>query len=1104
MSTHQKEVNEELFSQRLHPATMSAFAMSPLLRRAVVAAGNAVKVVDLADDIRELPDDGFVVQEERGNLRQMDWTADGQVLTVASDTGVVYNYLASLPVLAEAHGTNYMYLTSLLELSVFSALAENAGKPPKYVIRIAMEPTFAALGPRHAALGMNNHVYFHELDGDRCALVAEREYLGSVDSVHLNAEMAAVCSEGRLQLHAIADAESGAARTLPDRSDDADITCAAMTKDFLLYGTSRGLLVYYYLADYAQVSEFRHETGITKIFPNELATRVVVIDDSGAGWLYHPATDKLLPIPKFSPMTSQVLWDTSDWGVIVAHDPRQVHVYVYVPHSVQGPHVLHLASTKCTSGLRPIVVNNGTLISQAESGAILNQTLQTHETIAFVAKKGGAGPEKLRLCFQENINLLRFARAWEIAKLLDDTELFAKLGQAALNSLDIPYALRAYRQMGDAAMTMALGKLERVEDFSLLAGHVALLSDDYARAQELFLSSLRPVAALEMRRDLLHWEHALKLARTLAPDQVPSIAREFAQQLEFKGDYEQALSMYKAGRVRDPTGAMGAARARALAAQDAQCRAGIARTTIRLGDVHEGIQLALETQDVQVCRDCAEILDSLKQYQDAARLYEAGEQPEKAAKIYIKTKNWSAAKPLMENISAPKLHAEYARAKEAEGKYDEAATAYERAKETDSVVRLCLERLNKPQKAFQLVRESKSSQAGLLVAKHCTSVGDHRSAIEFLLLAKRSEDAFEVAVTNEQMEAFTTALGKEGSHDEYKRVAQYYDARNDALKAGEFWFLCKDYSKALRLFLQCGERAVNQAIEVVGRARNDMLTHTLIDFLMGETDGVPKDPNFIFKLYMALGNYPQAAKTAIIISRQEQELGNYRVAHSILFDTHHELSMQRLRVSQELAHNLMLLHSYVLVKPLSKLGDHLSAARMLIRVAKNISKFPLHVVPILTSTVIECHKAGLRGSAFEYAAMLMRPEYRPMLQEPYKRKIESIVRKPGDKTDVEEPETPSPFDPSARLRETELECPSTRNFIPYCVATGRHVVLADMCLCPSCGFAACFSAFTRLIESEGACQMCLKPVDLSTIIKMEEADAKAWVVKQVAKSDKKG
>jgi hypothetical protein len=29
-------------------------------------------------------------------------------------------------------------------------------------------------------------------------------------------------------------------------------------------------------------------------------------------------------------------------------------------------------------------------------------------------------------------------------------------------------------------------------------------------------------------------------------------------------------------------------------------------------------------------------------------------------------------------------------------------------------------------------------------------------------------------------------------------------------------------------------------------------------------------------------------------------------------------------------------------------------------VAKNISKFPAHVVPILTSTVIECQRAGLK------------------------------------------------------------------------------------------------------------------------------------------------
>ena len=204
----------------------------------------------------------------------------------------------------------------------------------------------------------------------------------------------------------------------------------------------------------------------------------------------------------------------------------------------------------------------------------------------------------------------------------------------------------------------------------------------------------------------------------------------------------------------------------------------------------------------------------------------------------------------------------------------------------------------------------------------------------------------------------------------------------------------------------------------------------------------------------------------------------------------------------------MLLHSYVLVRPLTKMNDHLSGARMLIRVAKHISKFPMHVVPILTSTVIECHRAGLRNSAYEYASMLMRPEYRSQVRHPthesgttrwatpmclarlmtvltptrgalrsqigeaYKRKIEAIVRKPGDKTDLDEPETPSPFDPNARVAETCLECPSTRNTIPYCAATGRHIVLQDLTMCPSCSFPALFSEFTKMVEAEGMCPMC--------------------------------
>jgi WD repeat-containing protein 19 len=50
------------------------------------------------------------------------------------------------------------------------------------------------------------------------------------------------------------------------------------------------------------------------------------------------------------------------------------------------------------------------------------------------------------------------------------------------------------------------------------------------------------------------------------------------------------------------------------------------------------------------------------------------------------------------------------------------------------------------------------------------------------------------------------------------------------------------------------------------------------------------------------------------------------------------------------------------------------------------------VVPILTSTVVECAKAGLKQSAFTYAAQLMRPEYRKKIDQKYQKRIEAIVR----------------------------------------------------------------------------------------------------------------
>lgn len=94
-------------------------------------------------------------------------------------------------------------------------------------------------------------------------------------------------------------------------------------------------------------------------------------------------------------------------------------------------------------------------------------------------------------------------------------------------------AIRVYRHLGDVAMVWSLESIQDIEDRNLLSGYLAMYLENFNLAQDLFLGSSQPLAALEMRRDLLHWDHALQLANRLAPDQIPYISREYAQQLEF-------------------------------------------------------------------------------------------------------------------------------------------------------------------------------------------------------------------------------------------------------------------------------------------------------------------------------------------------------------------------------------------------------------------------------------------------------------------------------------------------------------------------------------------------------------------------------------------
>eukprot|EP01116_Phalansterium_solitarium_P013666 TRINITY_DN3106_c0_g1_i10.p2 TRINITY_DN3106_c0_g1~~TRINITY_DN3106_c0_g1_i10.p2 ORF type:complete len:1339 (+),score=616.68 TRINITY_DN3106_c0_g1_i10:197-4213(+) len=1019
ISTHMKEIGQELFSSKLFNSALTDICFSAALKKTAVCGDNTIKVVDVGN--WKSVTDTFMIENEV--VDKLSWTKDGTILSVSTESGAVYNFLTKIPMINAVSDTRWSCLASLRAVSVVDSLVPDRN----IVIDLDFEPLFVALGPLHVSVGVNNHAWFYKVANDSQAMVAKKEYLGTVERITINqVYAAALLQEGRVQLHGIEPSVTQSKLFPEKEGDEASITCCELTKDFLIYGTSKGVIVYFSLSDWTQLSEYKHDKGlaIKGVWPNPTGSRIVFVDANNDGYIYSPVSDdQLVQIPKFPITVSRVMWDSADAGVFVVADLECEKLYTYTFHAFSTTQAVatQIATSKPAERYVAVLTHNGVFTAIGDTGLGVKITLASHE---YIAPPNTLTVDKAKKAFNQCLALGRLKDCWELSMKCKDKDLWSQLCKQAMMLLDIDTAINVYRQVGDAAMVLALHKLRSVEEKHLLAGHISLLLQDYQQAEYLFLQSSRPQMALEMRRDLLHWEQALKLAAKLNPETIPILSKEYALQLEGKGDWKKAIEMYSKG----VTGANDE--------QDRQCTAGIIRMTLRLGDTQKGISMCLGVKDKTLYRECAAILESMKQYAEAAALYERGGVFEKAVTLYLQVKNHQAAGALIDKVTSPKLHGQYGKLMEEQRRYPDAEKAYSVAKEIDSVIRLNLEFLGNPEKAFNLARETRSPEGARLVAKFCQSkIGDFKTAIEFLLVAKLSDEAFVLAQKHNEMEKYTDVLGNAGTPEEYKRVAQYYESKNDLLNAGVFYMTCGSYPKALELFLQVGESAADKAIELVGKAKQDTLTRQLIDFLMGDTDGIPKDPNYIFRLYMALDNFEQAANTAIIIARQEQELGNYKIAHGILFDTYKDLEMRRIKIPNELKQNLMLLHSYVLAKILMKQKDHMGGARMLTRVAKNISKFPSHIVGILTSTVVECHRAGLKSSAHNFASILVRPEYRNQIDAKYKRQIEQIVRKP-DRTEEHEDVEPCPVcsDP---LPVTQLDCTSCKNFVPYCIVTVR-------------------------------------------------------------------
>lgn len=298
----------------------------------------------------------------------------GIAISTSIDKGNLHVFLSKLPMIGSAYQSRVASLTSLLEVTIASAIEQGQ----TWTISADIEHSFMALGPYHMALGMNNRVWFYVLNEMTVEFLKDKEYLGTVQEIFLNGDYCAVRFDGKVQLHVLEGegqhgevSEDRESKIFPEAGRNDVISCHALTPDFLVLGTDRGGVTYFYLEDWTMVQELRHNTGVKELIPEPNGTKSILVDVKSQGYIYNPVNDEVTLIRDFPDKCKKLIWDSSvtDKDVFIAFDGDNMHTYLVKPDDVEGATCTCLGQTSVPAGQQPILLFGGEVSLQTQSGS---------------------------------------------------------------------------------------------------------------------------------------------------------------------------------------------------------------------------------------------------------------------------------------------------------------------------------------------------------------------------------------------------------------------------------------------------------------------------------------------------------------------------------------------------------------------------------------------------------------------------------------------------------------------------------------------------------------------------------------------------------------
>ncbi|OTF80468.1 WD repeat-containing protein 19-like protein, partial [Euroglyphus maynei] len=471
---------------------------------------------------------------------------------------------------------------------------------------------------------------------------------------------------------------------------------------------------------------YRHREPIQMIQCNQNGTRLVLIDSRFESYVYNVYGETLITISTdhIPSRPTKILWESwlHDHCVFTICDHKFIHVYSSPLTTIQGSIVDFVGKMKIPSGQYPLLLYNGVVVCQTKSGKTSNFVLSTHD----YAIKNNSNNQTIPSTFKRDVfrNILKLRRYQDAIKICnflgsDESEdLWIAIGRAAIQDLDLNIAICVYQKLHKFAIVYCLERYRNYEEYSLLCGYLAEMLSNYDLAQKHFLNSSQPIRALEMRKNLQHWNEALALAKHLCPNDIPVISRELALIQELRQEYSKSFENFEAALNYQSLDNEKIEINSDNNSEHVQlCMAGIARNSIRCGNVKKALTIANQLNDAKLIEECAKILENLNHFQEAATLYERCQHYDQAAALYLKVKNSAKLTGIIAKITDRQILGQYGRIKEMEKQFRHAAEIYGKAERWEDVVRINLDHLNNPGEAVKIVREHQSVDGAKLVAR---------------------------------------------------------------------------------------------------------------------------------------------------------------------------------------------------------------------------------------------------------------------------------------------------------------------------------------------------------------------------------------------------